>query len=361
MKGVVGPALFLTNSWFWCIGGFFPVLLWMDFGDAAFPAFAIFNILGAAAFGFVWSDARRRAFLARSDEASRVFSLVVIGFHVFFVLWISVLLGAVWPACIWLAATLLFRIAGDGGAIGGGGLFLTTLALFAAGLMLAGDVGPSPVDVAPFLHQIAPLALGFLLAPAFDRTFHRSFAATDRPRAVFALAFCGFFAVLLAAMYFATPVLAGAVHTSGDAGLIIVAIMLQAGFTTAAHLREVEETTAPCRSRALTLAGAAALVGIGLSGAALLSAEQVFAGGALLYRSLVFVIGGVFPTLLLFRGVNRWSLAALGFISPCYTLGFLIGGAWAPFLSVALAGLALIYAAYRMNGAAGARSLGALR
>ena len=55
--------------------------------------------------------------------------------------------------------------------------------------------------------------------------------------------------------------------------------------------------------------------------------------------------------ILLFGGLTRPALAALAFISPCYALGFLIGGPWAPFLSVALVGLAVMYAAARLQGA----------
>ena len=100
-------------------------------------------------------------------------------------------------------------------------------------------------------------------------------------------------------------------------------------------------------SALLAPAGAGGAVAAALVGVALLAPSHLFDAGALVYRSLVFLIGGVFPTILLFGGLNRWSATALVFITPCYTLGFLIGGAWAPFLTVAMVGLGVIFAAYR--------------
>ena len=43
-------AFFLACSWFWCIGGFFPVLLQQEFGRIAFLCFLILNVAGATLF-----------------------------------------------------------------------------------------------------------------------------------------------------------------------------------------------------------------------------------------------------------------------------------------------------------------------
>ena len=43
-----GWSAYLCCSWVWCIGIFYPVLLYRDFGIAAWFVFAITNVVGAA-------------------------------------------------------------------------------------------------------------------------------------------------------------------------------------------------------------------------------------------------------------------------------------------------------------------------
>ena len=49
----IGWAAYLACSWTWCIGMFLPVLLYRDFGLRGFILFAVPNVLGAAAMGWV--------------------------------------------------------------------------------------------------------------------------------------------------------------------------------------------------------------------------------------------------------------------------------------------------------------------
>ena len=79
-------AVFLGMSWTWCIGMFLPVLLARDLGIAGWLAFALPNVVGAAAMGFTF---RRRTQSRRMVLAHvrwmRLFSWVTIAFHIFFV------------------------------------------------------------------------------------------------------------------------------------------------------------------------------------------------------------------------------------------------------------------------------------
>lgn len=346
------PAVFLANSWFWCIGGFFAVLLHMEFGRVSFPVFAAFNVVGAAAFGFVFTAARRSALLERMRGAGAAFSAVVVSFHLVFAVWASLLMGAIWPVLVWMIVAVVVSAARRAETPISTALFLLTLGLFALALFDAPFAPSLSTPVQPFIHQIAPLAFGFLLAPYFDLTFHRAYAVTPQPGLTFAIAFGVLFPVLLAGTYFATPYLAAFAAGEGSdvARLILLAVMVQTGFTTSLHVREVGEAASAIHPAVLKLIAAAGVCGALLLFAVDVASNATFEVGALIYRSFVFVIGGVFPVILLFGGLTRACLAALTFISPCYALGFLVGGPWAPFLSVALIGLAVIYLAARVAG-----------
>ena len=347
---LASSALYLANSWFWCIGGFFPVLLFLDFGDAAFPVFAAFNVLGAAAFGLVWSNAQRRAFLRRMQAAAGVFSCVVVVFHALFIVWASLLLGSVWPIWLWLsaaAATVALRRQRSAVSVA---LCLLTVGLFVLALLGPVERLEAAGGEAPFLHQIAPLALGFLLAPYFDLTFHRVYNETQRPGLTFSVGFGALFALYLGGMYLATPILATLAQgePAEAVNLIIAAIILQAAFTTALHVEESGEALDRRAGRTgFAMVGGLAVI-MSLMIAIGLTPSAAFDGGAFVYRVFVFLIGGVFPVVLLFGGLNRWSLSALIWISPCYTLGFLIGGAWVPFLTLAIVGLAVLLVVQRL-------------
>ena len=82
-------AAFLGCSWTWCIGMFLPVLLVRDYGVWGWVVFAVPNVLGAAAMGWVLSDPARSSQLVERHRAACVcFSLITIVFHVFFVRWL---------------------------------------------------------------------------------------------------------------------------------------------------------------------------------------------------------------------------------------------------------------------------------
>src|SRR5688572_21066280 len=81
-------AVFLGCSWTWVIGMFLPVLLVRDYGAWAWLVFAVPNVIGAAAMGWVLRDAAAsERFVQRHAVAGYAFSVVTIAFHVFFAMW----------------------------------------------------------------------------------------------------------------------------------------------------------------------------------------------------------------------------------------------------------------------------------
>ena len=344
-------AFFLACAWFWCIGGFFPVLLDHDFGAVAFVVFFIVNVTGAALFGFVLDAQKRARFLARFASSAQLFSVVVIAYHFVFMSWISTLLGSALPLLGFMAATGLFialryRLISIAIAV-----FVASLALFAVALSYPAPLAPPAPVASGFIHYVIPLGLGFLLAPYFDLTFHRAFSASPNPRLSFFIGFAGLFSLLLVGMFYATPIFTALITSQGLANpalkVVLGLLVLQTGFTTAAHLRELEGSRWFTMKFALpTTVTLCLLCGFHLA-VALYAAEFKFAFGDLIYRTLLFIIGVLFPVHLIFGGMNKRTLIAAAFLAPCYTLGFLIGGAYAPALSIGMAGLAVMMFIWR--------------
>lgn len=340
-------AVFLACSWFWCIGGFFPVILRQEFGDIAFPYFVTFNVLGAAAFGFVWTEDRRAAFLLRMHAPAQLFSAVVVVFQIWFIVWLSALIDMVWPLALFVAAlalTLVFRRRE-------GAVALALLSVTTAIFFYVAANGPAEVlhlrAIEPFTHQILPLAFGFVLAPYFDLTFHDAFRNSPNPRLTFALAFVGIFAAFLAGLQFAAPTLAALLSDSPELthalAAMIALLAAQTGFTTAVHTARI---SGALRHHGFLVVGALGIVTVPLA-AATIWPDALTVLGVLIYKNFVFVIGGLFPLALLFAASHRTGLAAAVIVTPCYALGFLVGGSFAPALSVAIAVIVAAYAIRR--------------
>src|SRR3954464_11105172 len=81
-------AAYLACSWTWCIGMFLPVLLVSEYGVGAWFIFAVPNVVGAAAMGWVLSRAGASERIATEHRTACVaFSAVTLAFHAFFLLW----------------------------------------------------------------------------------------------------------------------------------------------------------------------------------------------------------------------------------------------------------------------------------
>lgn len=242
-------AIFLAVSWTWCIGMYLPVLLVRDMGFWGWVVFAVPNIVGAGAMGWVLCSARVSADLTRRHrEACVWFSIITVAFHVFFIGWIireligpaGVALAAFALAATW-AISLLRR---DGGRWCAVAIF--ALSLILAGVLLVGGHLTLPAfslkaAATGELAALSPVCIfGFILCPYLDLTFHRVRQETSPGdgRWAFGLGFGLFFLLMiLFTLGYARPLAAGA---AGILALCVgIHMAVQSGFTIAAHLREV--------------------------------------------------------------------------------------------------------------------------
>ncbi|MHC4834164.1 MAG: hypothetical protein ACYTFH_09810 [Planctomycetota bacterium] len=189
--------LFAASSWAWCIGLFLPVVLRRLMGWPGFAAFAIPNVLGCAAFGFVLDRRRSRRLVRDHRGAMALFGAVTIAYQ---------LLLAGWTGRIAIGDSLTPAL-GDAGAWAGAGIGLLAVLVVGLAVAMARDraiawiaaaawgfsaialaaawwIRPpaAGLDAAAFAPELAPtevwwllptLLLGFLLCPYLDLTFHR--------------------------------------------------------------------------------------------------------------------------------------------------------------------------------------------
>src|SRR5437588_1246526 len=82
-------AVFLAVSWTWCIGMFLPVILVREYGVWGWIIFAVPNVIGAAAMGWVIRSTERSEAIVRAHHAAlAAFSFVTVSFQIFFAFWI---------------------------------------------------------------------------------------------------------------------------------------------------------------------------------------------------------------------------------------------------------------------------------
>ena len=82
---IVGWGLFCASSWTWCIGMFLPLILLQVFGWPAVWIFAIPNVIGCAAMGYVLDAKRSRQFVDAHTRPIRIFAFATVLFQVFFI------------------------------------------------------------------------------------------------------------------------------------------------------------------------------------------------------------------------------------------------------------------------------------
>jgi hypothetical protein len=175
-------ALFLGSSWTWCIGMFLPVIFIRHLGIWGWIVFAVPNVIGAAAMGWVLSEPGKSERIVHDHAAAcSAFSAVTIAFHVFFLLWfVPRLIGlpltaaALALASIYLLLTA-WRQSWD----------LPTAAIVwifsvACALLFLSRSGGTHIRMTGSESSfnsiwLAPVCIfGFLLNPYLDLTFHRA-------------------------------------------------------------------------------------------------------------------------------------------------------------------------------------------
>ncbi len=237
--------LYLACSWTWCIGLLLPHILLDRFGWPGFLAFAAVNVVGATALGFVLATARRSQDMVRTHGgAMRWFSTATLAFHLFFVAYLchyygpaetrSIAMALLIPLGAYIAALALSFVPlrlWPWMALLVYALSIGTFVRIGAGTL--GDIawrGDSPpIDVL----WIAPMmAMGFLLCPYLDLTFHRALQESGG-RGAFVV-----FAPAFAAMLFLTAAYWDFPHDQAER-FVIAHIAAQTLFTMGAHLREL--------------------------------------------------------------------------------------------------------------------------
>ncbi|MFA6046235.1 MAG: hypothetical protein WC718_14725 [Phycisphaerales bacterium] len=312
----LGWSAFLACSWTWCIGMFLPGLLLRDFGPMSFLVFALPNIIGAAAFGFVFRrDGASEAFVANHSDACRAFSFVTLAFQWFFLirLLMPMQLTAAPPLYIIAGLALLSMLLPTPTRSGAWTLVIAGL-LFALSLACAGIftydnweqfAGGSlrPVLPAKDLAWMAPVSIfGFLLCPALDLTFHQARRQATGPRGTlaFVLGFCGLFATMIAFTYVYMSVGLQGQSSPWDAlrpTVVFIHVMVQLAFTIRLHTAWISERFVPPTDRPQTSPVLAVMV-MGVGAAFGANAMAGYAGmdfAEIVYRLFLTFYALIFP------------------------------------------------------------------
>lgn len=263
---------------------FLPILLVRDYGLAAFFVFAVPNVLGAAAMGFVLrsSDSAQRI-LSRDAIAVRLFSAITVLFHLYLIWWLSqagYVGGTLWPwavtAIVAFSAftALRARSPGDATTIYVFSLAIAGFALFTGLEFKLPDAPAREFLGISALAYLAPVCVfGFLLCPYLDATFLRArlYTTPSESRLAFAAGFgVVFFSMILFTLAYAGVFLGTAAAGPRVAAAIVLHILIQSGYTIGLHIREgvrlgaddsaTESLTTARRRIAITVATLAVLV-----------------------------------------------------------------------------------------------------
>ncbi len=339
--GALGWGVYCASSWTWCIGMFLPVIMLQRYGWAGFAVFAVPNVLGCAAFGFVLSRKASAELVIGHLGAMRWFSVVTVAFHLFFAgllmtLFASPLLslGAVVPglapgAAIFLLGLALTQLPTKYWPALATFVYVASLTVFGVLLTRGGpEFNATGARPPAELAWLAPAIIwGFLACPYLDLTFHRARQHAGRGAfAVFGLSFAVM--IVLTTFYARSLVLDW---------IILAHLLLQSTFTVGAHLRELRESgrAAPGSNTLMIFLPLAALLIVPLL---TLAPDPEDAVTATYLRFMVFY-GLVFPAYVVFF-VGPWrrllvvptNLVRFGFAvlvaAPFYELGFIAHQTW---------------------------------
>ncbi len=198
--------MYLACSWTWCIGMFLPVLLIRDYGWLGFVVFAVPNVVGAAALGWVLTRHAAERIAYRHVAAIRAFSACTVAFQVMFLVWLVKIDFVPFPALLLFLGVFAALLMAPSYRVGDGliatSLLLASLAVlfwqyFSGGLSkLPSDPAHDPAHVW-FLLPVC--TLGFLLCPYLDPTFLKARRMLDdrRGKLAFTLGFFGPFAIMI--------------------------------------------------------------------------------------------------------------------------------------------------------------------
>jgi hypothetical protein len=338
-----GWAVYLAMSWTWCIGMFLPVLLMRELGLTGVIFFAVPNIVGAAAMGWIIRGADESRRMIEENRASFVwFSLITIAYHAFFAAWmIRRLIGpSAGPAmaavffCFWM----ILQWKKGGNFLAPMMALLISIAVIGWGVWrkdlpyLAHPVGGMRLDPIDNFWLAPVWVFGFLCCPFLDMTFHAARQALSRAeaRAAFAIGFGILFAFMLAITvgYSGWFIAFDPARNPQVAMILAVHLMVQSCLTVALHVRQISpENRRPSFGHFLVF-GVVLLIAVGLG---VWEPDQFsyngIGMGELIYRVFLGFYGLVFPAIVWLRIVPpRRSMLrvvmAIVVAAPLYWLGF---------------------------------------
>ena len=394
---MLGWAAYLACSWTWCIGMFLPVLLVRDYGIWGFVVFAVPNVIGAGAMGWVLREGAADRIVEKHVRAAVAFGCVTALFQAYFAFylvkivsdaysptpasvggvpwWDSIVTVAFLTGIGWLArrksgeqwiASLLWIVSA------GIGTYLTWSGQLDFVTVFVPGPHASPIG----LVALAPVCVfGFALSPYLDLTFLRAAAGQTRgaARSSFTIGFgVMFLAMILFTLGYSTlfaPIANGIVNSvvaPRVVSLVFVHMILQLIFTSWLHVKQVISKIGitGVRPKLLVLVG---VVFLGLyvwsSSYHWLTPHAGLLAGEIIYRCFMSFYGLVFPAYVWLcmiptadghsgiegaRGRRKLVVlgAACALAAPCYWMGFIERVEWwlAPGLGMVLLARLLVRA-----------------
>ncbi len=359
---------------------FLPVLLVRDYGVWGFVAFAVPNVVGAGAMGWVLNAAAARRIIEKHWGAAVAFGCITALFQVFFLFWMSNAIeraypepGKTEPQGAWWGLLLIFAGIGvvswiarrrHGDRWLASGLWCVSCAI-GAWLQASGklDFLGAFSRVASSGHSkgalfLAPICIfGFALCPYLDLTFLRAASEQSRSdaRASFTLGFGAlFFAMILLTLGYATayvPITSGAEKLGvlpQIINLVGLHIVLQLIYTSCLHVARVVRvlgTRGPLPRIVLFVCVVSLFPLVWESTYHWLPSHAGLIPEEIIYRCFMSFYGLVFPAYVWLcmiptadghSGIagpqGKKKLAVLGFAcllaAPCYWMGFIERVEW---------------------------------
>jgi hypothetical protein len=341
-------AVYLGCSWTWCIGMFLPVLMVRDYGLAGWFVFAIPNVVGAAAMGWMLAKPGHSEQIVDEHHSACVgFSAITLAFHAFFLSWLAIrIIPLTWCIAAVAAGSAMAMIARHRRSIDwvlAWVVLAISLIVLAYGLAHPRISETKGLKDAGDLVWLGPVCLfGFSLCPYLDLTFHQAKQATTPAggRVAFTLGFAVFFLPMIyLTLLYEGDIVHGANYGSfGPVGLrtwVALHMAAQTGFTWMAHLRAQPKLRRGDSSiwiiAALIALAASIIVWVPSLEQFQQSHFEMLTGEAI-YRIFMAFYGLVFPAYVWLciipgRSVKAW-IAAVLVAAPMFWLGFIVGTMW---------------------------------
>jgi len=348
---VFGWATYLCCSWMWCIGLFYPVLLYRDFGDIAWYFFVIPNVVGASVVPWLIKSAKlSEEFTCEHSLACRFFSFVTILFQLFFMIWALISFGITKSIVVITIFICFFIFFLCSTRILIASLFSFFFSILA--LLIIFKLSDNAILIIPRqgefgvkeLFGLLPVFLiGFFFCPYLDLTFHRAIKENNglSIKFIYVIAFLGLFLSLLILglayfpvayhMFFGENIL----PKSFLQFIFYLYLIVQISFTCIVHIHELLQQKIQCHTWVLFIFILISVLIINLFA----NFEITLLGRSMhirevFYRCFLSFYGLVFPLYIWIFVVNAkfatlksqkwiaWLVVTL-IVVPFYAIGFL--------------------------------------